>query len=103
MNENIMGWEKEYEGYVAMLDAADCEELAASGVGHDEIEAFLSEDGEARRRFLKQALLTGGALAARNMLLSYRLKTSAQTTPPVTSAATETASTIPVTLRVNGR
>ncbi|MBV9958576.1 MAG: 2Fe-2S iron-sulfur cluster binding domain-containing protein [Acidobacteria bacterium] len=65
--------------------------------------AFLSEDGEARRRFLKQALLTGGGLAAANLLFSYRLKIFAQTNSPVNSAASETAGTIPVTLRVNGR
>ena len=48
-----MGWEKEYEGFLTMLDAVDSELLAADGVGSEEIEAFLSEDGEARRRFLK--------------------------------------------------
>ncbi len=100
-----MGWEKEYEGFLAMLDAADRELLAADGVDGQEIEAFLSEDGETRRRFLKQALIAGGGVAATNLLLSYRFKVFAQTGASVNSASTQAKprGTLPVTLHVNGR
>ncbi len=97
-----MGWEKEYEGLLTMLEAVDGELLTADGTEPEEIRAFLSEDGEARRRFLKQALMTGGGVAAANLLMSYRLKIFAQDAP---SARTrnEAVGTIPVTLRVNGK
>jgi len=36
-----------------------------------EADLLLSEDGEARRRFLKQALLAGGGVAAANLLFEY--------------------------------
>ena len=100
-----MGWEKEYEGFLALLDAVDGELLAADGAGPEEVEAFLSENGEARRRFLKHALLTGGGIAAANLLLSYRLNVFARTgmdTNPFASQGRQSV-TIPVTLRVNGR
>jgi xanthine dehydrogenase YagT iron-sulfur-binding subunit len=97
-----MGWEKEYEGFLAMLDAVDSELLAADGADSEEIEAFLSEDGEARRRFLKQALITGGGIAAANLLLSYRIKVFAQTEASANSSP-QPMDTIPVTLRVNGK
>jgi xanthine dehydrogenase YagT iron-sulfur-binding subunit len=100
-----MGWEKEYEGFLAMLDEMDSELLAADGADREEIEAFLSEDGEARRRFLKQALITGGGLAAANLLLSYRIKVFAQTANGAnsSSAQAEDVGALPVTLRVNGQ
>ena len=99
-----MGWEKEYEGFLALLDAVDGELLTADGAGPEEIEAFLSEDGEARRRFLKQALLTGGGIAAANLLLSYRLNIFARAGMASNSSAPQTeAGTMPVTLRVNGK
>ncbi|HEX8921256.1 MAG TPA: 2Fe-2S iron-sulfur cluster-binding protein [Pyrinomonadaceae bacterium] len=100
-----MGWEKEYEGFLAVLDEVDSELLAADGVDREEIEAFLSEDGEARRRFLKQALMAGGGIAAANLLLSYRIKVLAQTeaSASLASAQAEMAGAIPVTLRVNGK
>jgi xanthine dehydrogenase YagT iron-sulfur-binding subunit len=100
-----MGWEKEYEGFLALLDAVDGELLTADGAGPEEVEAFLSEDGEARRRFLKQALLTGGGIAAANLLLSYRLNVFAQAgiTTNTSAPQAETAATISVTLRVNGK
>src|SRR4051812_2374263 len=97
-----MGWENEYEGLLDEMDEMD----EMDGVGAEELKAFLSEDGEARRRFLKQALLTGGGLAAANLLSSYRLNLFAQTTDGarLSSSQTEPAEvTIPVTLRVNGR
>jgi xanthine dehydrogenase YagT iron-sulfur-binding subunit len=100
-----MGWEKEYEEFLVMLDAVDSELLTAEGADDDEIKAFLSEDGEARRRFLKQALITGGGVAAANLLLSYRLNIFAQTRAATNSSTTQTDSTgtIPVTLRVNAK
>ena len=57
----------------------DYELLRADATSHDEVELLLSEDGEARRRFLKQALIAGGGLAAANLLLSYQMSASAQT------------------------
>jgi xanthine dehydrogenase YagT iron-sulfur-binding subunit len=101
-----MGWEKEYEEFIAMLDAVDSELLTADGASDEEITDFLSEDGEARRRFLKQALMTGGGVAATNLLLSYRLNILAQTKRGADSSSstqTETVGTMPVTLRVNGK
>jgi xanthine dehydrogenase YagT iron-sulfur-binding subunit len=100
-----MGWEKEYEELLATLDAIDSELLAAEGEGGEEIAAFLSEDGEARRRFLKQSLLTGGGIAAANLLMSYRMKVFAQTetTANTPSPHTEWVGAISVTLRVNGQ
>ena len=97
-----MGWEKEYEGLIAMLDG---ELLEPDGEYGEEIKAFLSEDGEARRRFLKQALITGGGLAAANLLLSYRINVFAQTANGASSssAQAEDVGTLPVTLRVNGK
>jgi xanthine dehydrogenase YagT iron-sulfur-binding subunit len=100
-----MGWEKEYEDFLATLDAVDSELLTAGGADDDEVRAFLSEDGEARRRFLKQALITGGGVAAANLLLSYRLNIFAQTRTAASSSSSQidSAGTIPVTLRVNGK
>ena len=100
-----MGWEKEYEGFLAMLDEVDAELLAAEGVESEEIRAFLSEDGEARRRFLKQALLTGGGIAAANLLLNYRLNLFAQTIEGAHASLStaESTETLSITLRVNGK
>jgi xanthine dehydrogenase YagT iron-sulfur-binding subunit len=100
-----MGWEKEYEGFLAMLDAVDRQLLIADGAEGEEVSLFLSEDGEARRRFLKQAALAGGGIAAANLLLSYRLNLFAQTALAAdsSSAQTEATATMPVTLRVNGK
>ncbi len=71
----------------------------------DEVGLFLSEDGEARRRFLKQALIAGGGLAAANLLLHYQANVSARAlvAANVASAQTSPAGAIPVTLRVNGK
>ncbi len=100
-----MGWEKEYEEFLATLDAVDRELLSIDVADREEIRAFLSEDGETRRWFLKQALIAGGGIAAANLLLSYRINVSAQTVIAATSRAThtETMGTMPVTLRVNGK
>jgi xanthine dehydrogenase YagT iron-sulfur-binding subunit len=100
-----MGWEKEYEEFLAMLDAVDNELLTIDVADREEVRAFLSEDGEARRHFLKQALITGGGIAAANLLLSYRLTVSAQTSASTTAASAqrEAVGAIPVTLRVNGK
>jgi xanthine dehydrogenase YagT iron-sulfur-binding subunit len=100
--EHIMGWENEYEGLLAALEAIDTELPGEEG---EELKAFLSEDGEARRRFLKQSLIAGGGFAAASLLMDYRLKLFAQTSEgahlPTTPA--EQGGTIPVTLRVNGK
>ena len=100
-----MGWENEYEEFLVMLDAIDAELLIADGVDGEEIKAFLSEDGQARRQFLKQALLAGGGVAAASLLLSYRKTVSAQTEIAAASSTlqTETMNTMLVTLRVNGK
>lgn len=101
-----MGWEKEYEGFLALLDAVDSELLIGDGAAPEEIETILSEDGEARRRFLKQALLAGGGIAAANLLLSYRLNAFAQTVTAANSTSVQAGSagtTMPVNLRVNGK
>ena len=100
-----MGWEIEYEGFLAMLDEVDAELLAAEGAESEEIKVFLSEDGEARRRFLKQALLAGGGIAAANLLLSYRLNLFAQTIEGAhaSSSTSESRETLSITLRVNGK
>ncbi|HKC63929.1 MAG TPA: 2Fe-2S iron-sulfur cluster-binding protein [Pyrinomonadaceae bacterium] len=100
-----MGWEIEYEGFLAMLDEVDAELLAAEGAESEEIKVFLSEDGEARRRFLKQALLAGGGIAAANLLLSYRLNLFAQTieVAHASSSTAESTETLSITLRVNGK
>ena len=72
--------------------------------GADSVEA-LSEAGEARRLFLKQAIIAGGGLAAANLLLKYpvhaqsaanRVLAEQQTAPPAASA-------INVKLKINGK
>jgi len=74
----------------------------------EETDNFLSDDGEARRLFLKQSLIAGGGLAAANLLLNYESTTQAQTMlagVPVSQTATQMASmnALPVTLKVNGK
>ncbi|MDQ3917088.1 MAG: 2Fe-2S iron-sulfur cluster-binding protein [Acidobacteriota bacterium] len=64
---------------------------------------LLSEDGEARRRFLKRALIAGGGLAAANLLLRYQAEAAAQTQAAANAAPTRAAAALPVTLRVNGK
>jgi xanthine dehydrogenase YagT iron-sulfur-binding subunit len=69
-----------------------------------EADLLLSDDGEARRRFLKQALIAGGGLAAANLLLRYQAEAAAQTRAAANVASTRaSAGTLPVTLRVNGK
>jgi len=78
-------------------------DTVASG-DENEMDLFLSEDGEARRRFLKQALIAGGGLAAANLLLHYQMNAAAQTRAAANLASAQTAAgTIPVTLHINGR
>jgi xanthine dehydrogenase YagT iron-sulfur-binding subunit len=89
--------------------APDADELktpADHNVCEDELMRLLTEDGEARRRFLKQALIAGGGLAAANLLLNYQARaTTAPTSATANAAAVETSAPamIPVTLRVNGK
>jgi xanthine dehydrogenase YagT iron-sulfur-binding subunit len=68
-----------------------------------DLEWLLSEDGEARRRFLKQALMAGGGLAAANLLLNYQMIAAAQTGPSPARPVADWEGTVPVTLRVNGK
>jgi xanthine dehydrogenase YagT iron-sulfur-binding subunit len=69
-----------------------------------EAELLMSEDGEARRRFLKQALLAGGGLAAANLLFQYQQTPFAHSVEfDAAQASTNPAHTLPVTLRVNGK
>jgi xanthine dehydrogenase YagT iron-sulfur-binding subunit len=69
-----------------------------------EVELLLSEDGEARRRFLKQALLAGGGLAAANLLFQYQQTALAHSIEFHSAlSSTNEAPTLPVTLRVNGK
>ncbi|PYS92575.1 MAG: hypothetical protein DMF64_08785 [Acidobacteria bacterium] len=90
-------------------NAPDAAERESSAAEHescaDELIQLLSEDGAARRRFLKQTLLAGGGLAAANLLFSYHARASAHTSAAADAAAAPSnkLSTIPVTLRVNGR
>ncbi len=102
---------REDEGTEADLtaEAVDYEHSPAcanDSVG--EIDNFLSDDGEARRAFLKQALIAGGGLAAANLLLNYQSTAAAQSVIANMSAshtATQMASmnALPVTLKVNGK
>jgi xanthine dehydrogenase YagT iron-sulfur-binding subunit len=77
------------------------EAIAHGDVG--EADLLLSEDGEARRRFLKQALIAGGGLAAANLLLRYQAEAAAQTHAANVASTQAATVTLPVTLRVNGK
>ena len=77
---------------------------AFAGGDEGEMDLFISEEGEARRRFLKQALIAGGGLAAANLLLHYQTDASARTRAAASPASTQASvGAIPVTLRVNGK
>src|SRR5436305_961177 len=81
------------------------DEMASSvSVGNptNDLSLWLSEGGEARRRFLKQALVIGGGAAAANLLLNYHTTAAAQT-GAASPVLTESGEAIPVTLRVNGK
>src|SRR5256885_9092203 len=65
---------------------------------------LLSEDGQARRRFLKQALLVGSGVAAANLLLEYQqLAEAAPMGAANLSGSTTLPSVLSIRLRVNGR
>src|SRR5882724_12009694 len=70
----------------------------------DSVEA-LTEEGEARRLFLKQALIAGGGLAAANLLLKYSVhaRNAANTVLAEQQTATPAAGTINVKLKINGK
>jgi len=70
----------------------------------DSVEA-LTEEGEARRLFLKQALIAGGGLAAANLLLKYSVhaRSAANTVLAEQQTATPAAGTINVKLKINGK
>src|SRR5436305_2609741 len=103
--KKIMKRETKCDEHSDREETVDYELLRADATGHDEVELLLSEDGEARRRFLKQALIAGGGLAAANLLLSYQMSASAQTTAQGVASLSQTgmADLIPITLRVNGK
>ena len=65
----------------------------------------LTEEGEARRLFLKQALIAGGGLAAANLLLKYSVhaRSAANTVLAEQQNATPAAGTINVKLKINGK
>jgi xanthine dehydrogenase YagT iron-sulfur-binding subunit len=82
------------------------EEKSATVHEYDlDAELILSEDGEARRRFLKQALLAGGGVAAANLLLDYQTTAVGKPADGTSglSEALPTLSILPIQLRVNGR
>jgi len=70
----------------------------------DSVEA-LTEEGEARRLFLKQAIIAGGGLAAANLLLKYSVhaRSAADTVLTQQQGATPAAGTINVKLKINGK
>lgn len=90
-------------------DAVDDEGLpAVVNDGVEAIDGFLSDNGEARRVFLKQTLIAGGGLAAANLLLNYESTASARSLiagVPASQTATQMNSmgALPVTLKVNGK
>lgn len=92
----------EEESGTKLIDS--CEEESSGGCG-SEVELLLSEDGETRRAFLKQALLVGGGIAAANLLLEYeKTATAAPVVGSISSSETPApASNLPIRLRVNGR
>ena len=81
--------------YIGDTEPSDYREKGSPADDFD----LLSDDGEARRRFLKQALILGGGLAASNLLHEYEVSASPASTaispPPVPA-------TLAVRLHVNG-
>jgi xanthine dehydrogenase YagT iron-sulfur-binding subunit len=64
----------------------------------------LSDDGEARRQFLRQALIAGAGLTAASLLSNYERVVRAQTLAGASASGISTqAETIPVSLRINGK
>jgi len=101
-----MEQERERDDSFSATGALEREPLHTDATSDEgELDLLLSEDGEARRRFLKQALIAGGGLAAANLLLHYQTNVSAQTRATATNLAAtqESPAAIHVTLRVNGR
>ena len=88
----------------AVNEESDTKQIESCGEqplnkGEFETDLPLSEGGEARRRFLKQALIVGGGLAASNLLLNYETSANARSDispPPIPTA-------LSVRLRVNGK
>lgn len=68
----------------------------------DERTFNLTEDGEARRKFLKQVLIAGGGLATISFWQSS-IYASAEPALLLTQTTTNTANAIPITLHVNGQ
>ena len=69
--KKIMKRETKCDEHSAIEDVIEYELSHADATSNEDAELLLSEDGEARRRFLKQALIAGGGLAAAKLLLSY--------------------------------
>jgi xanthine dehydrogenase YagT iron-sulfur-binding subunit len=99
-----MRQEPEREEHSSAPDSAETEAPENTNV-EDDPPYFLSEDGEARRRFLRQVLLTGGGLAAANLILDYCVIASDKTgaAPNGAYAQTIKPGAMSVTLRVNGK
>jgi xanthine dehydrogenase YagT iron-sulfur-binding subunit len=106
-----MSWETEYEElFREDVFNTECS-LESDGLNEGtEMQLFLSEDGEARRKFLKRALLVGGGLAAANLLWQYQAVALAQGQEGGAAGATANSEVnaalmkpMPVTLRVNGK
>src|SRR5579885_3068778 len=79
----------------SMENLSDCESNTA-------VDYLLSDDGEARRRFLVQSIIAGGGFAAANLLLSHKMIAYAQTLQNK-EGRVDPAITMPVNLRVNGK
>jgi xanthine dehydrogenase YagT iron-sulfur-binding subunit len=100
-----MEWEKKGDESSADGGALAREPSDAGAGGNEGVtDMLLSEDGEARRRFLRQALIAGGGVAAANLLLHYQASAAAQADAAANLASAQaSAGAIPVTLRVNGK
>jgi hypothetical protein len=94
---------KRTEGPAHIREFDSCDD-ELSGESAAEAELLISEDGEARRRFLKQALLVGGGIAAANLLFQYQQSAVARplelNSVPVSP---DPSQTLAIALRVNGK
>src|SRR5689334_11779657 len=95
-----MGQEINCDQEIASANAVDEPNLFIESCGDEIGLCLLSEDGEARRRFLKQAMIAGGGLAGLSLLQGCEWDSSG-----LTGATTQPTSVnaIPVTLRINGK
>src|ERR671938_2186181 len=87
------------------LTPNQAEALDDQATGPGELTDLLSEDGEARRRFLKQALIVSGGLAAASLLSNYDLNARAQSRSVKGGVVSRVnpENLLPITLRLNGK